>query len=366
MKNEKFRNELQNALEQIDDELNEEVIAQRLKNAGETPKRAKTLRFRVLLVAAVVALVVAAVMIPLAVMMNRTSTPIDPNASETITTSNDTTSSSKFYQTEKYVTDEYNSSDTIENNLLGAVGDSAATIISPWHFAKEDSSAPKSVTVAFQGVDYSGEYSCSLENIHRYDSYSSYGGLQYSILIDRHTGEFRGIEFSTGYRVYEKPATAEQIEYGKTLAQRIASSYVQLDKYALTVTEFNEVNTDYGTRYKVPMLTFTFNRIVDGTKTNDSVTVTMWFDGTLVNVYLCNVGRYEDLEKAPEIDENKLNKSIAAYMNEYLESIDHECAYSVSDRYLAASSDGRLAIVSVIEIHLNNGTVKHLMIFTEV
>ena len=87
MRSKDFENALRDALDSVDDDLNEEAVARRAENMNRAEKRKKGWDFinrrPAFLIAAAAALILAAVLIPLGVMMSRKPEPVTPVESKT-------------------------------------------------------------------------------------------------------------------------------------------------------------------------------------------------------------------------------------------------------------------------------------------
>lgn len=214
--------------------------------------------------------------------------------------------------------------------------------------------APRTMTVTFNGVDYTGEYSGSsvdAPNTYMADRYSTDGG---SFEVHSETGRLVSISIWTDSGEAQKKKTEAECE---AIAQELVSQYADLSQYTLETTP-NERN-----------YIFEYIRYMDGLKTNDRYYIVVSTAGEITNFSCCGGGSFS-AEQLPlpqealvqqleflqsEQAENALTEKIETIYENFHEVYpDPEASYEyiIEPQYLVVLPDDTLGMYYQVDVEV--------------
>ena len=219
-----------------------------------------------------------------------------------------------------------------------------------------DRDCPNDTYVDFEGKQYYCRYD------HSYRSTDWQNNLDFYAYIDtetEHNNWFVAIDHDTGEVVLrsnndgvilfdEEPADLEG--FMLETAKQIASRYIPVDEFKISVLKQVVTVTDYGL---VNTQTFDvrFIRYIGDYATSERLTVDFGQNGKLYSVSMQNLGRFKDFTEKdlPKIDMKKVDAAIKSYW----EKESPNTKYRIGDRFLARSQDGKLLLVTCFDIPYN-------------
>lgn len=210
-------------------------------------------------------------------------------------------------------------------------------------------------TIEYNGVAYLCEYSKTIETggyKGAYDQYFYESGN--GIIVDF------GINCDTGKMVQYSWYDKDYLKFTKTpilnreeclaLAEDYLSGYTDnISQYKLEKEKLHKANDGLGDFYD-----FTFNRYIDGIKTNDRASIGITVRGTVFSHALHHFGQMNDAVVPTEKDISIIEKNIDEKMNKiYYKSGDaYNFSYKTTDRVLRRMQDGKYALEYTIDVDI--------------
>ena len=210
----------------------------------------------------------------------------------------------------------------------------------------QDQSAPKEVSVIFNGKTYEGNYqktSVSIPNTyltHRYEGENVY------FETNDVTGELTSISF-----IYEpsNDATLTEIDC-KVIADSIADDYIVLNDYRIETTSFDI--------YENIVYSFTYYREINGYKTSDSLTVSIDGNGKIFSFGMNSLGAFEEVESVTYNSEKGQN-AINSKLNDIYKGKSSRKGYTIDNTILVRLEDGNVALLYTVSNQFENDNVTH-------
>lgn len=210
----------------------------------------------------------------------------------------------------------------------------------------QDQSAPKEVSIVFNGNTYVGNYqktSVSIPNTylsHRYKGQNVY------FETNKATGELTSISF-----VYEPSKEATLTENDcKKIADGIADDYVVLKDYLVETSSF--------AIYENMVYSFTYYREINGYKTSDSLTVSIDGNGKIFSFGMNSLGAFKDIESV-SYNSDKVQNAINSKLNDIYKDKSSRKEYNIDKSILVRLEDGSVALLYTINNQFEDGNETH-------
>ena len=200
-----------------------------------------------------------------------------------------------------------------------------------------DEKAKKSVSVNFEGRDYTGDYSQTLIRVPNTRASHKYFGGNCFFELDSQSGEL------TSFLLCEDltPDFYIDEEEGREIADKFAEKYINLSQYKVT---WSSDDRDIDCVYY-----FTYYREVGGLKTNDTLNVTLNGRGRVVYFSRGMIGSFGntraniDTEKAELALYEKLNSLYGKYADK---------TFTIKDKTLVKLRDGKQGLLYRVETEI--------------
>ncbi len=214
----------------------------------------------------------------------------------------------------------------------------------------QDSAAPETISVTFNGKTYNGSYLRSyttppnLYASHRYKA----DGAFFTINGDTN-------ELSTILPAWEPLMLASKSrEECCAMADAIVANYIDIADYKLEITESSiHSNVIYD---------FHYYREVSGYRTADSLNISIDGNGNVVYFGMQMIGSFKDIE-AVSVEEKNITKALDTKIRSiYQEKSDHK-GYSVNHVQLVRIPDGYCALLYIIKNQFERAEVESGLTF---
>ena len=221
------------------------------------------------------------------------------------------------------------------------------------------SDVPERRSFSFDSAEYTGKYYRTYGQSDLFGEYDYYTGRWGYMEYKQDTDVLVGLYLTYFPNDHQTPNDDESgtiRDEARRRALEIAGAYIDVGRYVLSETEIIRSWTGLTQIAYEPMYTFTFRKQIGEYGTNDQLNVYFLPDGTLIGVRMLDFGRYDDLDPGAIVfDEDRLKTSIEDFLLETQSKYGFNAdEYSVTDRYLAATSDGKLLMISQIEWNSGN------------
>ena len=237
-----------------------------------------------------------------------------------------------------------------ESSTLSVVSVDTKSSCGWWNGSYENNEAAKSITYTFDGKEYQALYSYSdkfFGNTKDVNVYKS-DGVEITFWAD--SGEFEGIHFHLYRNGYtDRPKVDSPREYAIEYAWRIASNYIDVSDYEMTVSEYspNKDNENYDVF---------FAKVIDGYETPDYIKTHITAQGDMQTLHLGEIGLFDDFDRELPTKE-EVNESIIATLDTlFKDSVyeDYKCEIKeINRQILTYSPDGDLVILTSASLKLS-------------
>jgi len=197
-----------------------------------------------------------------------------------------------------------------------------------------DETAPREMTVEFNGKTYVGTYAYS--HIRKPNIYVSHvfhcEGSEDFFEINADTGEL-------SYLSLDHPSASAcdetETDY-KKIADAIADDYIDLSDYQ-TEAKISSVEDRIGNYYSSK-----YYRFVDGYQTNDQINIVLDGDGNVVTFEIQMIGSFEGVETS-NLDSSLALEAVYAKLDAIYQTNPYEKEYEIEDVRLIRLEDGSFA-----------------------
>ena len=210
--------------------------------------------------------------------------------------------------------------------------------------------SPDVITYTYDGKEYQALYSYSdkfFGNTKDVNVYKS-DGVEITFWAD--SGEFEGIHFHLYRNGYtDRPKVDSPREYAIEYAWRIASNYIDVSDYEMTVSEYspNKDNENYDVF---------FAKVIDGYETPDYIKTHITAQGDMQTLHLGEIGLFDDFDRELPTKE-EINESIIATLDAIFKDTvyeDYKCEIKeINRQILTYSPDGDLVILTSASLKLS-------------
>lgn len=242
------------------------------------------------------------------------------------------------------------------NNIVGA--NIELNIWNQEYFESEN--APKTYKITYNGTTFDGDYLYSvnrkcdsyIQNIYNTDDgvqFAIKDGTENIVYLNFQTKEFFNTE------PYKEEVVNQQ-EYAIELSKTIASDFINIDDYIMSVGDPKVYSVEEDTNDSFSFYFVTFAREINGLSTSDYITVKTTSKGTLASIILGDVGIFEEI-KTINYSISELNQRIDNKVKSFYKKLDYEVINNSIDRQIICmTQSGEICIYSSqkVIVHSNN------------
>lgn len=180
-----------------------------------------------------------------------------------------------------------------------------------------------------------------------------------TLKFESSTGKFAGIHFDSLLtdEYISKQDKDNSYEYALDMAKRIATEYIDIDKYKfehsqMTVPGVNE-------NFEVILYMFEFTKYINDFKTSERVYINITSKGDLFTLNVSNIGLFDATHNI-KIDKAALDDSVKLKLKDLYED-EYQYKYKIFGQTLTYSPENVLTVISAIEVELmtNESDVFH-------
>ncbi len=204
-----------------------------------------------------------------------------------------------------------------------------------WIGAVEQGGAPESVTVTFDGKEYTGTYLRS--KVSKPKTFVSYRYMTDDGVIfetNSETGELTyismNVDIPKGFALKES--------HCREIADEIAEQYIALDEYLV------ECKVSDG------LYTFYYYRAINGIKTSDGITVSVCGDGNILFFEALMVNAFADVSLLPPDTEAIMDAVEKSFVERYEGYVSHQLRFEPE---LWVLEDGTFAYMYIFDVQCN-------------
>ena len=235
----------------------------------------------------------------------------------------------------------------LDCNDGGAHADEHPTLNAQSMNYHQDSTAPKTVTVSFNGVTYIGVYRYSYMSetrmylAHKYKTDDAY------FEINAETGEL----CAWSAIVTQRPAATVTQERCRPVADRIAAQFINVGEYHVR-ERFIENGDNYFCKY-------TYYKEIDGLPTSDSIIVSIDGNGKPASLRILSPGSVNQAT-ARSIDQDAARAAVEQKLTSIYSRNDSNVFHHISLSSVTVLDNGDIALMFTVENEFTNqGSLKH-------
>lgn len=202
-----------------------------------------------------------------------------------------------------------------------------------------DETASKEMTVFFNGVEYTGEYYRTEEQVPYTFAIHKYKGDEADFEINAETGELVYLSFN---RLLPENSTADE-EYCRKVADELADDYINLKRYKVDLS-VSETGAEL----------FTFDYYIEkgGYKTADALRISVDGEGNIKNFRKYMLGSFENVLYVKKPNEKRVEKAFDELFSEAREAYPQSWYEWEEDTVtLIKTPDGKIAYLYYVGFH---------------
>lgn len=202
-----------------------------------------------------------------------------------------------------------------------------------------DETASKEMTVFFNGVEYTGEYYRTEEDVPYTYPMHRYEGEEADFGINAETGELVYLSFD---RPLPENGTADE-EYCRKVADELADDYINLKRYKVD-SSVSETGAEL----------FTFDYYIEkgGYKTADALRITVDGEGNIKYFRKYLLGSFENVLYVKKPNEKRVEKAFDELFSEAREAYPQSWyEWEEDEVMLIKTPDGKTAYLYMVEFH---------------
>ena len=210
-----------------------------------------------------------------------------------------------------------------------------------------DASAPAEISVAFNGVTYTGNYEWSETRMpnafvsHIYKQKLENGDtVRFRIHAQTHELTFISINHKM-----EESASLEEAECRK-IADAVADDYISLKDYKVKV----DSNKDYDYR----SYTYTYYREVSGYETTDRIRIVVKGNGVISSCDKSMVGTFKNVKRLA-IDEEKATVAVSEKLKDIYGHLGTMTGYTIRSKEWVKTADDQCGWLYTVDVDLRDG-----------
>ena len=239
---------------------------------------------------------------------------------------------------------------------IGSVSDGIGGIhtsdVPEWSSEKlnphDDTTAPKEMTVTFNGKTYTGSYEGSYTRLpNTYVSHSYMGKLEDGNLVYFYVnGKTQELTSISLYRKTEQAGKTVDEAACRKVADELAGKYISLKDYKVKVDPFKD--------YDFIRYTYTYYREVSSYETTDMLRVVVDGNGVVTSCDMSMVGTFKDVKKI-SIDEGKATSVIEAKLQDIYGHLGTMTGYTVKQKQWVKTADDQCGRLYTIDVNFRDG-----------